>query len=241
MYRGRGTRGLARCSLLATLLGPLLARLGPIARLGSRLAVHGSQCARSKLRAAATHRHAPAARLAHARSRHSSPPEAAATILRLQRSRLPPFAMARPISTRLRSRTLPRRRRRDSPGRPTTRTARYAPEPPQPPRLPPALRARTAPPAPPTQSAATRGTSRFAGRHRREACLGFLARTYAQAQRDAATPPRTEAVQHAREHGSAALWGKRGAKKKGAAAFHRCAQNEHDRPTVGFSIPYACA
>jgi len=239
MYRGRGTRGLARCSLLATLLGPLLARLGPIARLGSRLAVHGSQCARSKLRAAATHRHAPAARRAHARSRHSSPPEAAATILRLQRSRLPPFAMA----DRSRRASAAGRFRVGAvvtPGdRPLVRRAmrqnRHSR------RACPRATRQNRPPAPPTQSAATRGTSRFDARHRREACLGFLARTYAQAQRDAATPPRTEAVQHAREHGSAALWGKRGAKKKGAAAFHRCAQNEHDRPTVGFSIPYACA
>jgi len=30
-------------------------------------------------------------------------------------------------------------------------------------------------------------------------------------------------------------------KRKGAAVIHRCAQNEHDRSTVGVSIPYACA
>lgn len=29
--------------------------------------------------------------------------------------------------------------------------------------------------------------------------------------------------------------------RKGAAAIHRCAHNEHDRSTVGVSIPYACA
>ncbi len=82
--------------------------------------------------------------------------------------------------------------------------------------------------------------SRTRGRsHAREAYLAPAA----HAQANAATR-RWETVQRVRQNmaaGARSTLRAHAQKRKGAAAFHRCAQNEHDRPTVGFSIPYACA